>query len=188
MRICKRCKISKSVDCFSKEKRAKDGVRYQCKQCDSETNKNWRNNLSEDKKKKLYANNRKYYENNIKGKAIFLMNSIKERYKKSGRTFSITYDFLLSKLQNNKCEVTGIVFRNDKSEKGGITPFSPSVDRIKSNKNYDADNIQLVCSIYNIGKSHHNELDFIAMCLAVAEKNRDNQEAIERLRELRNVS
>lgn len=187
--ICNKCKTEKDISCFSNEKRnvANYGKRYQCKICDSEANRRWRLNLSDDGKKKRYANNRKYYEGSIKGRVILLFNGIKQRCRKTGLAFNVTSDYISEKLNVGICEATGIKFRYEKSENGGITPFSPSIDRINSKEGYVTGNTQVVCSIYNIGKSHHDELDFIAMCLAVAERNADNVAAIERLKELKNV-
>ena len=187
---CNRCKQDKEISCFSNERRnvSNFGKRYQCKSCDSVMNKTWRENLSEDGKKKLYANNRKYYEGTLKGRVILLFNGILQRCKKSGHAVEIDANYIQSKLENGVCEATGFTFQYAKSEKGGITPFSPSVDRINSKDGYTEQNIQMVCSIYNIGKSHHDETDFIAMCMAVAERNATNNKAKQRLEELRNAT
>lgn len=32
-KICSKCKIEKTVDCFRKEKRTKNGLQAQCKMC-----------------------------------------------------------------------------------------------------------------------------------------------------------
>lgn len=44
-----------------------------------------------------------------------------------------------------------------------------------------------VNSMYNMGKADHAELDFIAMCVAVAERHADDPSVQQRLRELRNA-
>lgn len=150
--ICNRCKSQKDISCFSNEKRnvANHGKRYQCKSCDSESNRKWCENLSSEGKKKLYANNRKYYEGSIKGRVIMLFNSIKQRCKKNGHKIEIDANFIENKLQKGKCEVTGIVFTNIKSERGGITPFSPSVDRINSKIGYAKENIQCITLVKRV--------------------------------------
>ena len=39
MKRCSKCGIEKSLDCFNKDKRKKDGVRYCCKDCRKALNK-----------------------------------------------------------------------------------------------------------------------------------------------------
>lgn len=49
------------------------------------------------------------------------------------------------------------------------------------------DNVQLVNTMFNVGKSDHDEIDFIAMCVAVAERHAHDPQVIKRLKELRNA-
>ena len=35
-KICSKCKIEKTIDCFRKEKRVKSGLQAQCKMCEKE--------------------------------------------------------------------------------------------------------------------------------------------------------
>ena len=59
------------------------------------------------------------------------------------------------------------------------------LDRIDSNSDYTRANVQMVCNLYNFGKGKHSEIDFIAMCCAVAERYKDNPAVVQRLAEVR---
>lgn len=121
----------------------------------------------------------------IKGRAALMYSQIKARSKKRNVEFSVSREFLEQKLENGVCEATGLPFNFD-IKVFWENPFGPSVDRIESGENYTHENIQLACNMYNLGKSKYNELDFIAMCCAVAERHRDDPAVIARLAALRN--
>lgn len=65
MKKCSFCKLSKSVDLFSKRAASRDGLRGQCKQCDS------------DRDKKRYSDNRQQELN--RSKLYYLKNSEERR-------------------------------------------------------------------------------------------------------------
>lgn len=59
---CSRCKEIKDISCFSKNKRNKDGVQTECKQCYSERRRQYRENNKEkisERKRQRYKNNKK---------------------------------------------------------------------------------------------------------------------------------
>jgi hypothetical protein len=49
-----------------------------------------------------------------------------------------------------------------------------SIDRIDSSKGYLKTNVQVVSTQVNLAMNNHNKSDFIAMCVAVARKNKGN--------------
>lgn len=69
IKICTKCKIEKPFDEFGKDKKAKDGLKYQCKSCERE----YRKQHYQANKKYYKESNKKYYQTN---KEI-----IKESYK-----------------------------------------------------------------------------------------------------------
>lgn len=159
------------------------GLSYKCKACDRKYQLKRYAELDDENRTKRYQSNRKYMLENTNGRAIAMVNNSKQRSRKQGWENTIKASDVVSKIIEGRCEATGVKFRYERSEKG-ITPFSPSIDRINSSEGYTKANIQVVCSMYNIGKGAHNELDFIAMCILVAERNKDNGKAIARAREL----
>ncbi len=62
MKICYKCKEEKPISEFHKNKKTKDGLRYECKSCNIANNKKWINN----NKKRRSNYNKYYYENVIK--------------------------------------------------------------------------------------------------------------------------
>lgn len=188
MKRCRNCNETKPRDAFYRENRRKDGLRDWCKQCDKVYDRAARLKWSDEKKARVYAQNRAYYareENRIKAYTILLFNGVKQRCRKKGYDNEVTKNFISTFLEIGRCWATGFLFKYEKSKRGGITPFSPSIDRIRSDNGYVVGNVQVVCSMYNVGKGGHDELDFIAMCLAVADRNKNNSAAIARMHELR---
>lgn len=93
----------------------------------------------------------------------------KSRALKLGYDFDLTIDFIAAALQKGACQATGLPF-DLKASDTFHNPFAPSVDRKDNSKGYTLDNVQIVCTIYNIGKGEHEEEIFEQMCVAVAEK------------------
>lgn len=186
---CSDCGVTKPYLEFYREAKNKrnGGYRYTCKACDSARRKVYDANLSPEKRKKRYQNHRRHQQRSTLNKAVMMLNGIKERCKKNGRVNEISRDYLHAFIQLGVCAATGFKFRygETKGGRGGIRPFTPSVDCIDPDGGYTYDNVQIVCSMYNVGKSHHDEIDFIAMCMAVAERNADNIAARTRMLELR---
>ena len=86
-----------------------------------------------------------------KNYASYLCKSTKGRATKTGKTWTLTYEWFVKKLSVGRCEQTGIEFDFDFSTKH---PFRPSVDRIDSRLGYTPENCQLVCCIFNLAKSN----------------------------------
>ena len=60
MKTCTKCGITKHLEQFYNNKRAKDGKTCVCKDCDYQYTKDWRKNNSEEKKKRA---RREYWRN-----------------------------------------------------------------------------------------------------------------------------
>ena len=120
-------------------------------------------------KRRLYASN-KYY-TDIFGALIV---NAKSRAKLSKRPFSID-KFVIQNMydnQNGCCALTGIKFLTEKSDIHSRRPFTPSIDRIDTNKGYTIDNIRLVCSIVNIALSDFGDEAFATMCNSFVANNK----------------
>ncbi|RTL05371.1 hypothetical protein EKK58_08200 [Candidatus Dependentiae bacterium] len=90
----------------------------------------------------------------------------------------LTREVLLEKLeeQNYRCALSGIPLTCN-LEKGVRFPFNASVDRILAGGPYTKDNIQLVCKSINSFRVDTSISDFIAICTAVADFNREKRVA-----------
>lgn len=121
-----------------------------------------------------------------KKKAIEMYQSARARSVQFGWPFTISIIQLEIILINGKCQKSGISFDFEEKRFGDRfkKPFGPSLDRIDNERYYEFDNIQIVCNMYNMGKSDALEVDFIAMCMSVAERNKDNEAAILRMNRL----
>jgi hypothetical protein len=76
MKVCKKCKEEKELSLFSKDKRKKDGHRYQCKKCINEYYEN-----NKEYWKEYRENNKEYYENNKQKKIKRQVEYVKQRKK-----------------------------------------------------------------------------------------------------------
>lgn len=92
---------------------------------------------------------------------------------KANRDRDLSLDFLLSLYEKQKglCAISGLPMTHISGQ--GKQAFNISIDRIDSSRNYEEDNVQLVCCALNIMKSDFIEQDFIKICKAVAEHNKD---------------
>ena len=180
---CSKCQKIKPTSEFYPDRRTQNRWGNKCKSCEAKAGIKRIEKLTPELRRKRYESNRKYFATSDRGKAIGMVNGSKQRARKFGWENNISADDVVDRITNGVCEKTGIKFRYEKSDKG-ITPFSPSLDRIDSLCGYTADNIQVVCSMYNIGKGAHSELDFIALCILVSQRNADNKAAHERAQEL----
>ena len=91
--------------------------------------------------------------NNYKNKGIitFILRQISGRIDKKG---NITKkNFYELKGSDGKCAITGITL-NIENNSGRFNQASP--DRIDSTKNYDVDNVQIICLAINLAKRNYN--------------------------------
>ena len=97
--------------------------------------------------------------------SISLLNLCKQRAKKKGIEFSLTFDWAEERLLRGVCEMTGIAFVFGTPRHA----FLPSIDRIDSSKGYTPDNCRVVLLIINQAKNDISEDDFQAALRQVAE-------------------
>lgn len=101
----------------------------------------------------------------------------RSRAKKENYDFDLTIDFIYNAINDGFCQATGIPFDLKPTKDTFRNPFAPSLDRRDNSKGYTKDNVQVVCIIYNVGKSEYDELVFEQMCIAVAEKVKRREKA-----------
>lgn len=145
-------------------------------------------------RKKRYKNQRKEYFNaldrerslNIAARAKKIWNSARRDGPKRGHSFNICYEQILGMLMKETCAVSGIKF-DLKPSKERVNPFAPSLDRIDNDRGYEPDNVQLVCNMFNLGKSDCSQIDFISMCVMIAKRHCDDDQIKRRVEELTNA-
>ncbi len=91
--------------------------------------------------------------NPIKYRARTLVNGAKQRAKKKGIDFNLTYEWVENKLNQGSCAVTKTPFYikpySTRSEYTKVHPHSPSLDQISPSGGYTMDNVQVVCDQVN---------------------------------------
>lgn len=116
-----------------------------------------------------------------------LWHAARTRATKKGLGLDITWEYIYVSMLGGNCAVSGLPFGYVTKGRSKLNPFAPSVDRIDNSRGYTIDNVQIVQSAYNRGKNDGEEIDFIAMCCAVAERHASDPKVIQRLKELRNA-
>lgn len=82
-----------------------------------------------------------------------LLSNAKARSRSMGIEPDLSVEWLEEKVAHGACERTGLPFSEELYLTASKDPFAPSLDRIDSSKGYTQDNVQLVCTIYNIAKA-----------------------------------
>ena len=145
-KVCTKCGCDKSLDAYKPEKRNKDKKSSACRSCIN--------------KQKKHSAAQKNYQNLPVGRANRIYHTLIKGAESRGIPFNLSKEWILEKLLNGRCEVTGIPFvlkaEEDQytivSKNQNRNPWSPSVDRIDSSKGYSEDNCKMVCTMYNTCK------------------------------------
>lgn len=87
-------------------------------------------------------------------------------------------------MMHGRCFKSGIPFDMKPHKSARVNPFAPSLDRKDNLRGYEPDNVQMVCNLFNMGKSDCSEIDFLVMCVKVAERYKDDPAVLKRLKEL----
>lgn len=103
------------------------------------------------------------YKSTMRGKAIAMFHGTKVgRRFRDGNELSV--EWILNKLQDGKCEVTGLPFTYSLNARN---PWSPSLDRMDPNIGYTLDNTRVVLWIYNASKNVFTDADVLLMAQAL---------------------
>jgi hypothetical protein len=131
---CCRCKQTKPLCDFNKNKTKKDGFSDECKSC--------------------IAN----YVSSIAGKSSRLLSGCKRRAKLSGGKLTITREWLEDRLNKGVCELTGLPFNFSGRGKFSRQPYAPSVDKKDpQNPDYTPENTRVVLWAVNCAMAEYGE-------------------------------
>lgn len=187
MFICKTCKLELPSDQYYFN--GHGGRNHACKTCIKNKNKKLYQTGEYKEHRRLrskkYLSDPKNAEKNrkrgiehyqsIKGRALSLFNSAKNRAKKFDEKMDVDLDFILEKLNFGVCEVTGIHFDFGEPINTMKNPYAPSIDRRNSNVGYTKENTQIVIWQYNLMKGEISESEFLHLCQIVVERNKNGQ-------------
>lgn len=155
-KTCTKCQKKKPITKYYKERKSKDGLRTDCKEC-SETRRRKRlNQMSRKEKAQRTAERRiKHAEaerayskkRRQKYRANELIRLARLRAKKKGLAFDLDQHEaeLFGRVEKNVCEMTGIALQRDVPKAWN----TPSLDRIDPAKGYVYSNVRVVCYALN---------------------------------------
>lgn len=153
MKTCSGCKIKKQDSEFWRNK-SKNKLQSYCKKCNTQRSSLWKSANPENRKK--YHSNWRI--NNLnKSRSGTLIREIKRKSKKILIPTDIDKDFILQKLENGRCEITGIPFEIVKA--GKPSPRSPSLDRIVPHLGYVKSNVRMILYAINTFKNRWSDDD-----------------------------
>lgn len=154
---CQRCKTYKPVSEFyenSSTTRNRNYYSCNCKDCESERHKRYRETHSTDDIETFFRD---------------LATGCRGRAYRSGGKFecNITKDDLifLYEKQNHKCALSGIEMTTVKGS--GKFLNNASVDRINPGKDYNIDNVRLVCNHVNMMRSNLSDGELLNYCKCI---------------------
>lgn len=179
---CVKCRVVKPLTDFHYKTKRHISRRHSCKSCDAIPKQNPTYKQSQ----RDYAKNRRKspaqraieneqsrtYGLSVRGRATRMWCAARHRARTFEIPFTITKDFVEVMILSGYCQRTGIPFDlNRPANKRNYNPYSPSIDRIDCHKGYTFDNVQIVCTAYNLGKNQMTDDQFLEFCKLVVNKN-----------------
>jgi hypothetical protein len=140
-KVCRTCLNELSLDGFTKNRRAKDGLQDVCKHCDNLRQRKRRI----EKKEQIQQYGKEYRQknfNNLDFRLQGLLNASRARARLKNREHTLTKEDLFELYPvDGKCPIFGMKLEWNAK---GFRENSPSIDRIDSNKGYTKDNVQII--------------------------------------------
>lgn len=163
----KKCSICEEYKLVTEFYIKGNGYYPYCKECSRKKQRDYSNSdVGKMKRKAKYDQVKNTYEyklmqkkssqkhyNSLEGRAKTLLKTTKRK----GENFKdqesdMDLDFIIERLENGKCEVTGIPFNFENTFGTMKNPLAPSIDRINGNIGYLKSNTRLVIWQYNLMK------------------------------------
>jgi hypothetical protein len=174
---CRRCKQQKPQDNFKELRcyvpmRGRRIVRMlhpHCKECRT------------DKKAKWVGS--PYYNGKVDEYLRRLVSRQKGQASTRGIAFLVEVEDVINMFvaQKGRCALSGKEMMVEEGVAGAKNWFAASIDRIDSTRNYELDNVQLVCAGVNLMKSTMSQKTFVDFCRAVVANQADVQDELEQL-------
>lgn len=179
LKACTACRVVRPLDRFAFESAGRPARRTVCKVCNAARKQSLEYRSSEAQKARnrrrldpayaaqLTEQGRKHA-STPKGRANRMYLAAEQRAGVLGLEFTVEQDWIEAALVRGVCERTYIPFSFDRPAPGlRFNPYAPSLDRIDPFKGYTADNVQVVCNAYNLGKNQFTDAQFLAFCKRV---------------------
>lgn len=163
----KKCSICEEYKLVTEFYIKGNGYYPYCKDCSRKKQRNYSNSdIGKMKRKDRYnqikntdgykemqkKSSQKHY-NSLVGRAKTLLKTTKRKGENfKGQESDVDLEFILLKLEEGKCEVTGIPFNFQNTFGTMKNPLAPSIDRIDGNIGYLKSNTRLVIWQYNLMK------------------------------------
>lgn len=102
--------------------------------------------------------------------AVRMLGAARQRQRKKNKDapFNLTKEWIRQKIENGRCEATGIEFDLSPVKDTSRRAFSPALDKKDPSKFYTMDNCQVVCNIYNIAKGEFSQDDLMRLVNALS--------------------
>jgi len=169
-KTCTKCRKTKPVAEYYKEKRARDGRRADCKECSEERRRKRLGQLTrEERRSRLESRRIKHAQaerdysrrRRERYRANELIRLAKIRAEKKGLSFDLDRHVqeLTERVDKDICEMTGIPLQRVHPKRFN----SPSLDRADPSKGYLYSNVRVVCYALNCALGTWGEDTLIAM-------------------------
>lgn len=110
-----------------------------------------------------YPETYKAWYDSLEGRSARLLNKARARAKQRGIICTLTHKWILERLEQGKCSVTGLPFKLG-TKRG---PWTPSIDRIDLTDGYTLENSQVVVWLYNAAKGDCTHEDVLVLAQAL---------------------
>jgi hypothetical protein len=156
MKQCSKCKETRPLELFFKQKKTKDGLQNYCKICS----------------RKIQAEN----DATPHGRANKLIHTMRNNKggKRAKMEKTLTIEDITPILEAGHCQLTGLPFDFMPSDKTHKNSHAPSLDRIDSQKGYTKENCRIVLSAVNDALGENDDKDILPILKALVkglEKN-----------------
>lgn len=153
MKECNTCHVPKENSCFRK---TKSGYRDRCKSCTNKIEcKRIHDKCKDPKEVAKRTKWHRQFADSDEGHVSIRKTVIQRRAKSKGLEFDLDIEWFKSKLDTNKCEITGLRFDYDNFG------MSPSVDRIDQTKGYIKSNCRMILYCVNAFRGTMNDTEMI---------------------------
>lgn len=105
-------------------------------------------------------------------RAFLLFSSARNRAKKFGLEFNLTKLWVLQKIEQGTCEISGEKFEFKSHVEFNFNPYPPSLDRIDSKGGYTIENCRVILTALNVAINEFGLDLYLTLAKKVISKNK----------------